>query len=65
MAQSIEVDLARVIATVDRLDGLTLINDLDTELQIWIPVTNTWLFSTVYPRLARVPHLDIDFSPPM
>ena len=60
-----DVDLARVIATADRLDGLTLVNDLDTELQIWIPVHNTWLFSTVYPLLHRVPALDIDFSPPL
>ena len=60
-----DVDLARVIATVDRLDGLTLVNDLDTELQIWIPVHNTWLFSVTYPSLLRVPALDITFSPPL
>lgn len=58
-------ELARVLVTVDRLDGLTLIADDNSELRIWIPVANTWLFSTVYPALPRVPALDISFSPPL
>lgn len=58
-------ELARVLVTVDRLDGLTLIDDDNSELRIWIPVANTWLFSTVYPTLPRVPALDISFSSPV
>jgi hypothetical protein len=58
-------ELARVLVTMDRLDGLTLIDDLNSELRIWIPVANTWLFSTLYPSLPRVPNLDIIFSPPL
>ena len=58
-------ELARVLVTVDRLLGLTLIHDEDSELRIWIPVANTWLFTTLYPGLPRVPALDITFSPPL
>lgn len=57
--------LDRVLVTVDRLDGLTLIDDLNSELRIWIPVANTWLFTTLYPVLPRVPDLDISFSQPL
>lgn len=58
-------ELSRVLVTVDRLDGLTLIDDDNSELRIWIPVVNTWLFSVTYPGLPRVPALDITFSPPV
>lgn len=59
-----DTDLARIIITVDRMQGLCLVDDSATELRIWIPVKEQWLFTQLYPSLLRVPALDCDFSPP-
>ena len=63
--QCSDMDLSRIIITVDRIEGLCLVDDSATELRIWIPRTAQWFFTLLYPGLIRVPELDIDFSPPL